>query len=97
MPTWQIEDPREQLPQKEPAFNEWPQKGGTFHPVFYRLGESFLIRFSGLADFIVSGNADKIKATPVPGISHGLLKEAYHNLVFPLALVCTPIPMQACR
>ena len=86
MPTWQIEDPREQLPQKEPAFNEWPQKGGTFHPVFYRLGERFLIRFSGLADFIVSGNADKINATPVPGVSHELLKEAYHNLVFPLAL-----------
>ena len=86
MPTWEIEEPREQLPRKEPAFNEWPQKGGTFHPVFYRLGERFLIRFSGLGDFVVSKNADKINATPVPGVSHGLLKEAYHNLVFPLAL-----------
>ena len=86
MPDWQIDVAREQLPTTEPAFNEWPQKSEGYHPEFYRLGDCFLIRFLGLADFFVSQNADKINTRPVPGIAHELVEEVYQNLVLPLAL-----------
>jgi hypothetical protein len=86
MPVWQIDVAREQLPTTEPAFNEWPKKVEGYHPEFYRLGDGFLIRFSGLADFIVNQTADKISARPAPGVAHELIEETYHNLVVPLAL-----------
>ncbi|MBT3830427.1 MAG: hypothetical protein HN900_20825 [Gammaproteobacteria bacterium] len=86
MPDWQIDVAREQLPTTEPAFNEWPQKSGGYHPEFYRLDDCFLIRFLGLADFFVSQNADKINTRPAPGIAPELVEEVYQNLVLPLAL-----------
>ena len=86
MPVWQIDDAREQLPTPEPAFSEWPQKPEGYNPEFYRLDDCFLIRFLGLADFLVSQNANEINTRPVPGIAYELLEEVYQNLVLPLAL-----------
>jgi hypothetical protein len=67
-------------------FHEWLAPDGSPWAVFYRQEGAYLIRFIGLADFIVSGIADNIDMYPVHGVPDDTLDYLYRNLVEPLAI-----------
>ena len=60
---------------------------GTLWCNFFRLEASeYLLRFPGLADFLVSADARSISAVPVDGLDEGTLNHLFLNQVLPLAM-----------
>lgn len=58
---------------------------GTPWIEFYRVEDTYLLRFPGLADFSVSNDGTTVTGTPQPGISQATLDHLYLNQVQPLA------------
>jgi len=77
---------RRQEPLAQPFFHEWTSPDGGQWAGFYRQEQDYLIRFVDLADFRISGDAQRVFVYPVSGISDDVLEHLYLNLVVPLAL-----------
>ncbi len=67
-------------------FHEWAFPDGTLWTGFYRVGDGYLLRFPGLADFTLSSDGQEVAAYPVPGVSKQTIDHLYLNQVLPLAL-----------
>ena len=67
-------------------FHEWTFPNGTVWTTFYRLGESYLLRFHDLADFQVSADGLDVTCFPAPNVSDTATEHLYLNQVLPLAL-----------
>lgn len=71
---------------KKSAYHEWLSPDGLPWAAFYRQKGDYLIRFIGLADFIINGGADRVDMYPVQGAPDDTLDYLYLNLVEPLAI-----------
>lgn len=80
----QVEAPRSQTPLDAQPFHRWIFQDGTVWTAFYRVGDSFLLRFPELADFRLA--EDYAQAWPVPGVSSVTVQHLFLNQVLPLAL-----------
>lgn len=76
---------RQQARADEP-FHEYVFEDGTVWTEFYRDGDSYLLRFPGLADFTVSADGAEVSALPVPGVDNSTVEHLYINQLVPLAL-----------
>ncbi len=83
---FQAEPARPQAPLHETLFHEWVFPDGSLWTGFYRAGEAYVMRFPGLADFLLAQDGGRIQAWPVPGVSDATLQHLYLNQVLPLAL-----------
>lgn len=66
-------------------FLEW-KLGDVPWAYFYHHVNGYLVRFPGLADFLISANGMAVEATPVPNVSKQTVEHLYLNQVLPLAL-----------
>ena len=83
---YSISHPREQQPTGFAAFHEYLFDDGTVWTEFYRVEESYLLRFPGLADFEVSEDGNEVKAYPAKATDDVTVEHLYTNQVRPLAL-----------
>ena len=67
-------------------FHRWIFNDGQIWTLFYRRGESFVLRFPDLADFEVAADGFSVLAHPVVGTSSNTITHLYLNQVLPLAL-----------
>ena len=67
-------------------FHTWALPDATPWTQFYRSNEGYLLRFPGLADFQVSGNALTVHCIPAPNTEDSTLQHLYQNQVLPLVL-----------
>lgn len=67
-------------------FHRWIFNDGKIWTLFYRRGESFVLRFPDLADFEVAADGFSVLAHPVVGTSSNTIRHLYLNQVLPLAL-----------
>lgn len=82
---FQIEPARLQAPLDASSFHEWISPDGTLWTGFYRVGEGYLLRFPGLADFELSQDGRLVRGFPMPGLSDATIQHLYLNQVLPLA------------
>lgn len=85
-PAFNVNPARDQSPLEHPPFYEWVLADGTLWTGFYRVGDGYLLRFPGLADFSVSSDGRSVSAWPVPGVSSQTVEHLYLNQALPLAL-----------
>jgi hypothetical protein len=67
-------------------FHEWLLPEGAAWTQFVRTGRGYLLRFPGLADFELSGEALDTACVPAPGTDAPTCEHLYRNQVLPLAL-----------
>jgi hypothetical protein len=85
-PKWDVRAPRAQRPIVAEAFHEWTSPDGAAWLSFFRIGGDYLLRFPGLADFVVSACGSNATAYPVPGVSAQAVEHLCLNEVLPLAM-----------
>jgi hypothetical protein len=66
-------------------FREWSFPDGTPWTSFYRVEAGYLLRFPGLADFLVSADGQEVACVPAPGAAAATTQHLYLNQVLPLA------------
>ena len=86
MTSFGLNSPRPQYPLPGPPFHEWVFPDGSSWTQFHRTESGYLLRFPGLADYLVSGNGRNVWCHPVPGVSDETIRHLYLNQVLPLAL-----------
>lgn len=69
---------------KSPPDRVWSFPDGKVWAQFYRIGEGYLIRFPGLADFELSGEPIQVSCHPAPGTSDATAQHLYLNQIVPL-------------
>lgn len=84
--TLHIEGARAQIPLTSAAFHQWIFPDGSRWAEFHRLGQQYLVRFPGLADFSVSRDGLIVGCWPAPRIPDETVQHLYLNQVLPLAL-----------
>jgi hypothetical protein len=84
--TLHIEGARAQTPLASAAFHQWIFPDGARWAEFHRLGQQYLVRFSGLADFSVSRDGLTVHCWPASKIPNETVQNLYLNQVLPLAL-----------
>ena len=67
-------------------FHEWIFPDGTQWAQFYRIDQSYLVRFPELGDFDISADGLIVRLWPAPGIVAGTIDHLYLNQVLPLVL-----------
>jgi predicted ATPase len=77
---------RQQASTPQASFQLTSLPDGTPWLEYYRSEDGYLLRFPGLADFMVSADGRDIVSIPVPGLSPATLDHLYLNQVLPLAL-----------
>ena len=77
--------PQAPLPVSGELFHGWADDD-VYEAEFYRVSSGFLVRISGLADYELSGQSLRIKATPVPGADADEITEVFKSRILPLAL-----------
>jgi hypothetical protein len=75
-----------QGPCETPPFYGWDFRDGTKWADFYRRSSDILVRFHGLADFVLSADGARVSCVPVPGVSNATVEHLFLNQVLPLAL-----------
>ena len=78
--------PRPQQGCRGEPYHEWRSPQGTLWTAFYRTGSGYLVRFPGLADFLVSADGYAASCSPVPGVGDAVQQHLYLNQVRPLML-----------
>ena len=78
--------PCEQLPLAEEPFHRYVFPDETVWTEFFRVPKGYLLRFPGLADFVVSQDGERVQAYPLADTDAGTLEHLYINQVYPLAL-----------
>lgn len=77
---------RAQPPMDADPFHQWLLPDGATWANFHRVGNHYLLRFPGLADFTVSASGTEVAVHPVPGVSEQTVEHLYLNQVLPLAM-----------
>jgi hypothetical protein len=77
---------RRQSPISKKPFNRYEFDDGTIWTEFYRSGDSYLLRFPGLADFEVSADGTEVIAHPALDTDEATIDHLYINQIIPLAL-----------
>lgn len=77
---------RLQQPVGVEPFHVWAFPDGTEWTRFYRIDSGYLLRFPGLADFLVSAEGSRVQCWPMPNLSDATLHHLYLNQVLPLIL-----------
>jgi hypothetical protein len=77
---------RPQVPAPGRAFHQWALPHGVLWTEFHRTESGYLLRFPGLADYLVSAAGDQVVCHPAPGVSEETTRHLYLNQVLPLAL-----------
>lgn len=67
-------------------FHTWELPDGSPWAEFHRCVDGYLVRFPGLADFLLSADGRHVRAAAVPGVSSATAEHLYLNQVLPLAL-----------
>jgi hypothetical protein len=67
-------------------FHRWLTPDARPWTLFYRIGDRYVLRFPGFADFEVSRDGMEIAGWRVDGISDATITQLYLNQVLPLAL-----------
>jgi len=67
-------------------FHRWLLPDGSDWTLFYRLGQGYLLRFPGLADFELDPSGSIIGCWCAPGTEESTVHHLYLNQVLPLAL-----------
>lgn len=75
-----------QHPIASSPFNTWSFPDGSCWLGFYRLKNGYLLRFDGLADFLITEECRCIQCIPVPNVSAAVAEHLYLNQVLPLVL-----------
>lgn len=77
---------RPQAPLASAPFHEWVCPDGIPWTQGHRTASGYLLRFPGLADYLVSADGRAVTGHPVPGITHQTVVHLFENQVRPLAL-----------
>lgn len=67
-------------------YHRWPLPDGTDWVRFARSGSDYLLRFTRLADFLVSADAARVRCRPRAGTPVGTVRHLFLNQVLPLVL-----------
>lgn len=67
-------------------YHQWVLPDGTVWTAFYRHGPDYLLRFPGLADFVVRADGRDVTCLPSPDATKSTVEHLYLNQVLPLAL-----------
>lgn len=65
-------------------FHRWKDAEEADWCCFYRIDESFVLRFPNLMDFSIDARSLEINCKPVPGVSSTTINQLYLNQVLPL-------------
>lgn len=84
--TYRLGDEALQTEPTQPAFHRWPGQDGGDWTQFFRVPGGYLLRFPGIADFLVDPLGEQVCAHPTPGSSPGTIHHLYLHQVLPLAL-----------
>jgi len=68
------------------AFHQYRAPDGRVLTDFHRRPDGYVLRFPGLADFVVSSDGRRAEAHPVPGLDPVTVEHLYVNTVLPLAI-----------
>lgn len=69
-----------------PPYQTWILDGGETWASFHRLGQRYIVRFPGLADFEVASDGKAVACRPCPGLPAATCDHLYLNQVYPLML-----------
>lgn len=83
IPPLKVEPAREQGPLAGVPYHRWEQDGELWAE-FRRQGDAVLVRFPGLVDFAVPGDASHAVCWPAPGVGEATRDHLYINQVLPL-------------
>lgn len=84
--TYRQEHEAAQQEPTQPAFHRWPDHDGGDWTQFFRTPDGYLLRFPGIADFLVDRAGKEVCARPAPGAHAGTIHHLYLHQVLPLAL-----------
>ena len=73
-------------------FNQYIFDDGSVWTEFHRDGDNYLLRFPGLADFLVSADGRKVRVHAVETTDESTIEHLYINQLVPLALSRQGIP-----
>ena len=68
------------------SFHQWTLPGGVQWTQFYRVEDGYLLRFTELADFLISRDGRNVRGFPAPQVTIETTQHLYLNQVLPLAL-----------
>jgi hypothetical protein len=86
VPILVVKPARAQSVVAESAFKVSHLASGALWASHHRVGQDFLVRFPGLADFEISASASKVVCWPNPNASESTIEHLYVNQVVPLSL-----------
>ena len=78
--------PRGQDVVGQEPYDHWGFPDGSVFAMFYRVAESYLVRFPEIADFAIALDGRSVTCTPVPGMPQSTMTHLYLNQVQPLIL-----------
>ncbi len=85
VPSFSVEAEISSTAHSNPAFNQWLQPDGSLWASFHHVEAGYLVHFPDLADFVISRDGQKIKASPWPGCTDDTIEHLHQNQVLPLA------------
>ena len=88
MPELTLIDARPQEPLGQKYYQKWTLPNGSCCTTFHRLNDEYVVRFPGLADFILSKNGLNVTAYPELDISKQTIQHLYLNQIVPLSRSC---------
>jgi hypothetical protein len=75
---------RRQAPVTRPSYHTWQTPQGVAWAEFYRLPDSYLLRFPNLADFHIDRTTLAVSCHPAPGVTPQTIQHLFLNQVLPL-------------
>ncbi|MBI1402420.1 MAG: hypothetical protein GC147_04325 [Porphyrobacter sp.] len=75
---------RQQTSLADSCFDSWVTPSGAVRAEFHRIGDGFLLRFPGEADFEIFPDLDRVHSHPEPGLDPDYLESLYTNAVLPI-------------
>ena len=78
--------PRPQETPASPPFHSWVSPDGSLWASFHRVGDDIMLRFPGLADFMIAADGGSSACWPVPDLAEATREHLFLNQVLPLML-----------
>lgn len=83
-PLLRVEPARVQAPLDSEQYHVWAFPDGGNWAVFHRVGRDYLVRFPGLADFLMAANGIEVTCTPHPDCDDATVEHLFSNQIEPL-------------
>lgn len=74
----------QQEPLAKDPYDRWSAPDGGLIAEFFRTEGDFLVRFPGLADFLINAASLRVRCRPAPGTSEETLCNIYRNSIIPI-------------